>query len=807
MPPRAPLSLVALLAFAALACDHRDPSAPVSPSRPAPSSAAPSPNRWSDPSTWPSGAVPAAGSAVVVPAGRTVTLDRTPPALASLTIAGTVIVSDSADLTLSTGAIVIQDGGRLEAGTEQQPFAHHLTITLTGTDAGQSLMGMGSKVLGVMGTLELHGDPRAGWTHLGASARAGTTTLQLADAPAWTVGDHLVVTSTEFVPTEAEEVVVTAVQGNAVTLDQPLQHFHYGERQTIDGHTLDERAEVGLLTRNIVLQGDSSSTSTGFGGHVMVMRGGTAHVEGVEFLRMGQRGRQARYPMHWHLAGDTQGQYARHNSIVHTLNRCLTVHGTNGVLVSGNVCYDHPGHGYFLEDGSETGNTLDGNLGVATRVPDAGAVILPSDSTPATFWITNPDNTIRNNVAGGSAAFGFWYALPAHPTGLSTNATIWPRETPLREFSGNVAHSNRRPGLNVDNGPRADLSTEVVVYTPKVTPGSESPSVTAVFRDFTAYKHAGRAVWLRGQNHRLVGAALGDNGTGVTFASVESTLDSSLVVGESANNRNPLGGPHPTRGFEFYDGRVAARHTTFAGFRPVAGLPTAALSFNSANSFSLSTTNFADGLKFLDAAAVYLDPPDPTKDGDRAAVFRDADGGLTGTAGAYVVADVPLLITDGCTRRADWNTQICPGRYAQLEVIADGDGALRVAPLDLTRDDGATAHMVGWGNGPRRVDATLPVGRSYLIRFAGGPIAQPRLTVRELAAGDWVRLAVLMPDSAFTVTRDDDSTHALPAVASLAELDASAGDRYYRDPATGLVSLKAIAAAGRSDVTFSIDPR
>ena len=93
------------------------------------------------------------------------------------------------------------------------------------------------------------------------------------------------------------------------------------------------------------------------------------------------------------------------------------------------------------------------------------------------------------------------------------------------------------------------------------------------------------------------------------------------------------------------------------------------------------------------------------------------------------------------------------------------------------------------------------------MRFAGGAIAQPRLTVRELASGDWVRVGVPVASASFAVTRDDDATHALAAVGSLAELDASAGDRYYVDTAAGLVWVKAIAVAGRTDVTFRIDPQ
>lgn len=47
------------------------------------------------------------------------------------------------------------------------------------------------------------------------------------------------------------------------------------------------------------------------------------------------------YPIHFHLAGDLDGQggydpptYVRDLSIHHTFSRCVTVHGSNGLLVS-----------------------------------------------------------------------------------------------------------------------------------------------------------------------------------------------------------------------------------------------------------------------------------------------------------------------------------------------------------------------------------------------------------------------------------------------------------------------------------------
>ena len=147
-------------------------------------------------------------------------------------------------------------------------------------------------------------------------------------------------------------------------------------------------------------------------------QGGVAHVEGVELYQMGQKSRLARYPFHWHVAGDVTGQYIRNSSIWKTFNRCVTVHGTNMALVSGNICYNHLGHGYFLEDGIEHGNTIQNNLGILARKPVSGEQVLASDLRPATFWITNPANTYTGNVAAGSMGVGFWIALPLHPNGL-----------------------------------------------------------------------------------------------------------------------------------------------------------------------------------------------------------------------------------------------------------------------------------------------------------------------------------------------------------------------------------------------------
>ncbi len=787
-----------VLCSALFACSAEDANGPVDPGPEPPLSPA---VRWSDPAAWPGGQVPAAGAAVTIPEGRTLLLDVSPPPLASLSIDG-ALTFDEADLDLTAGWIVVR--GALGIGTSANPFRHRATITLTGSPDAPPVSGMGNRMLGVLnGTLDLHGEPRAGWTRLAATAAAGSSMLVLESAPDWRAGDKLVVASTDFDPRHAELVTITERSAATVTLAQPLAFTHYGERQTIAGRTVDERAEVGLLTRNILIQGDSATSATGYGGHIIGMAG-TLRVEGVELHFMGQKGLVARYPMHWHMMGPVDGQYFARSSVWKSFNRCVTVHGTDNARVEDNVCYDHLGHGYFLEDGAETGNLIAGNLGLGTRNTATGEGVLPTDTRAATFWITNPDNTVRGNAAAGSDGFGFWYALPASPTGLSTGGPDLPRTTPLREFSGNVAHSNRRPGLNVDDGPMPDGNTEVVFYSPRTDPADASTAVVADFAGLVAYKHSGRAVWLRGRDHRLSGAVIADNATGATFASSESFVQDALFVGESANNGGGLPAGTPRRGYEFYDGRVGADRVTFVNFTAAGSIPSSALGFNRNNGFSVSTGNFAGALEFVNATPFYLETPHADKDGDKAAVFLDRDGTVTGSAGAYVIANSAFLATGDCTARPDWNAYVCPHRYVGFNVRSDAE---TVAPLTVTRDDAAALALVGVPGNPRTAIASMAPGRGYALQFSGAPPLRPRLSLSRTVEGEWVRLTLPYPQAALRATRDFNSSQPLPVAASLAELEASGGDKYWYDGGTGLLHLKLVTRAGRTSTTVLVEPQ
>ncbi|HEX4997223.1 MAG TPA: G8 domain-containing protein, partial [Terriglobia bacterium] len=323
--------------------------------------------RWSDPATWPDKKVPAKDAAVTIGQDMNVVLDVTPPALHGLTIDGKLSFADDRDLELTTEWIMLH--GELEIGTEKAPHTRKATITFTNNVKDEDISGGGTtgKVdRGIMlmgGTLNLHGAGANTWTRLSGTAAAGATSIQVLNAAGWRVGDEIVLASTDFDPRQAERRAIVAIRGNTITLDKKLDYMHFG-KITFD---VDERGEVGLLTRNIRLQASADAEQSFYGGHVMAMAGSKMFVEGVEFNRMGQHMTLARYPIHWHLIGDAKGQYIKNASLHDTYNRCVTVHGTNFLRVENNVTYNTVGHCFFLEDGIEHGNEFIKNLAIQTK--------------------------------------------------------------------------------------------------------------------------------------------------------------------------------------------------------------------------------------------------------------------------------------------------------------------------------------------------------------------------------------------------------------------------------------------------------
>ena len=281
------------------------------------------------------------------------------------------------------------------------------------------------------------------------------------------VGDEIVIVSSRSDWNEAEKRTITAINAatKTVSFETALLKPHYGTSfsYTSGSKTWNAnlRAEVGLLTHNIKIQGDATSGTAGFGGHIMVMREdnsptwGSAFIENIELFRMGQKKKNGRYPFHWHMLGNAgTNQYFKNSSEHISYNRALTIHGTSNTTVENNFFYDHIGHGIFLENGSEINNTIKGNVVLLTIRPADGEALTPSDNqlnqeqnrTPSSYWITNPNNIFIDNVAAGTQGTGFWYALAQDFMFQSLNNSLFTgQEKPYKEvlggFTGNKSHS------------------------------------------------------------------------------------------------------------------------------------------------------------------------------------------------------------------------------------------------------------------------------------------------------------------------------------------------------------------------------
>jgi cell migration-inducing and hyaluronan-binding protein len=742
--------------------------------------------RWSDAATWPDKKVPGKDALVTIGRDMNVVLDVTPPALHGLTINGKLSFADNKDLELTTEWIMVH--GELEIGTEAKPHTHQATITLTDNIKDEDFGGLGGNdrsdrgIMLMGGTLNLHGAEKNSWTKLAQTAAAGSNTIQVLSPGDWKKGQTIVLASTDFDPHQAEERTIAAISGNTITLDKKLDYMHFGKIT----YGVDERGEVGMLSRNIVVQASPDADQTLFGGHIMAMLGSKMYVSGVELNRMGQNMHLARYPIHWHLVGDGgQGQYIKNSAIHNTYSRCVTVHGTNYLDVENNVTYNNIGHCFFLEDGVEHDNQFVHNLAILTKchpdapcVPtnlapfgstdgtnfktagqDAKDVLLPSDNTASSFWITNPNNIYRDNVAAGSDSTGFWFALPEHPTGkfegTEISKTTWPRRTKVREFKGNTSHSNF-DGFMGDRGPRADGHFAVSGYIAQTNPAdANSPQAESVFEDFTSYKNRNSGIWARGEVHLYKNLKMADNAIGFTHASgnsgrapYTSRVVDSLFVGETENIGNPktpaemaygrsLPEPSvadfPIRAYEFYDYHHELDNDTFVNYQDNATRKTGAISYLLYTSFGMSSNNTVQRAKFINAKPVYFPPMEYKWSNDdygngsyKSSVFHDKDGSVSGVPNSYIVINGGIASDEGCEAKPTWNAAVCKGDIGRMTIGAaagggGGRGAGRGGPAGR---GGAAAGRGGPGAAPGAAPAGAG-GRGPVVGARLGRIAEP----------------------------------------------------------------------------------
>uniref|UniRef100_A0A8C9TLN6 Cell migration inducing hyaluronidase 1 n=1 Tax=Scleropages formosus TaxID=113540 RepID=A0A8C9TLN6_SCLFO len=649
---------------------------------------------------------------------------------------------------------------------------------------------------------------------------SNTSILELADdSSSWKPRDMVVVASTDYSMHQAEEFLILPCPTCSSNQVKVQAYLHMGEE--VDG--VDMRAEVGLLTRNILIQGEMEPRCYGseaceffhfdtFGGHIKAF-----HMQGVELMHMGQQS-MGHYPVHFHMNGDVDERggydpptYVKDLSIHHTFSRCVTIHGSNGLLVKDVVGYDALGHCFFTEDGPEERNTFEHCLGLLVKA----STLLPSDrdshmcrhitdgaypgyvanprqdcSATSTFWMANPNNNLINCAAAGSEETGFWFIFHHVPTGPSEG--MYPpgrtEHTPMGQFVNNRAHSNYRAGMILDNGvktteasakdKRPFLSLIGARYGPHLDADPFKPRVPARIHHFVAYKNQDHGAWLRGGD--VCGGTFPDDDGS------KQEVKNSLFVGESENRGTPVpetrlrgpGGPDlnertmprgvdfPIRGMQIYDGPINVQNCTFRKYVALEGRHTSAFGFRLNNTWQSCPNNNVTDITFDDvpiASRVFFGEPGPwfnkmQMDGDKTTIFHDIDGSVSEYPGAFLVKeDNWLLRHPDCIGVPDWRAAICSGHYAQIYIQTRDPANLNMI---MVKDEYPDRPLVlegalGKKNHYQQFQPVVTLAKSYTVHWDQTAPAEVTVWLINFNRNDWITVGFCYPkETNFTIISD-----------------------------------------------------
>jgi len=344
-------------------------------------------SKWSDSETWGGDLSPRDGEAVSIPKGQHLLFDiDVGPKLSFVAVEGSLIFPSDVDpnhhRSFDAHYILVK-GGYMEAGTEEYRYTSKLTITMWSTKYDPNVPIFGNKVIGVnYGELEMHGiERKITWTDMSETAEIGATSITLSAMTNgavldWAVGEEIVIAPTGYSGRDAEQRTIASITDTdtnpVITFTEPLIHKHYSGKQIFGAGTPQEdfiemRAEVGLLTRNVVFRGDPEHSQENQYGAVIICHSPgdettQCRIDSVELTMVGQAFILGSYPIHFHMIGTVHKSYVRNNAIHHSFNRAVTIHGVHYLRVQNNVAYHTMGHTIFIEDAVESKNLIENNL-------------------------------------------------------------------------------------------------------------------------------------------------------------------------------------------------------------------------------------------------------------------------------------------------------------------------------------------------------------------------------------------------------------------------------------------------------------
>lgn len=407
---------------------------------------------WFDPNTWANHQVPGDGAKVLIPHGITVDYDgQSKASIFTVRVDGELDFATDVDTFMEVDTFVVTDTGTLTIGTETTPVDPSVRAVISFADNGPINVAWDPMLLsrGLIshGTVDIHGAEKETFLKVAVDPMKGDTTLTLEHIPdGWQVGDKLVLTGTHLVSTSGtakdapitaatqdEELVITAINGNVITLDRPLAYDHEGARS-------DLKAYVADYSRNIVFQSEDS-VNVHERGHVMFGMSDDVTVKYAEFYELGRTDKsvrsfdvatltstdsdtnvRARYALHLHHTGvgdPSHPAIIEGNAVWGSPGWGFVQHDSNAIM-SDNAAYDVFGAAFVAETGNEIGrwdhNIAIKSLGVNHITKDGGDVsTFDLGRTGTGFWFQGRLVDAVDNVAAGvpsGAGFTYFHRAP-----------------------------------------------------------------------------------------------------------------------------------------------------------------------------------------------------------------------------------------------------------------------------------------------------------------------------------------------------------------------------------------------------------
>lgn len=327
---------------------------------------------WQDAATWADGTVPAAGEAVYIPPGVTVTNHATIADVAWIHVAGTLSACSHCDTQLNVGTLYVPMGGEIDIQATGQCTIEFIDSSTHNGDWQKLAGGLISH-----GRVRIQGLEKTAWSEIAdAELAGGAVTLTLPNVPVrWQVGDKIIIAGTDSkigetnVKYQSEFRTIAAINGTTVTLDAPLVYRHFRWAADLKFH-------VANLSRNVVIR--SRETETPRRGHLMFMSsdvdlryveiddcGRTNKSQDVTDPQLDQDGNliagtdanpRARYACHWHRVGQLSAPASVRGCVVNgSPGWGFLIHNSNA-HIDDCVAVRCNGFGFGTEEGQERGH-------------------------------------------------------------------------------------------------------------------------------------------------------------------------------------------------------------------------------------------------------------------------------------------------------------------------------------------------------------------------------------------------------------------------------------------------------------------